>query len=199
MADLNTGDVIRVAGVMEYGGTHEITNVWHMVVGGTTPLSFEDATDDIKEYMDLLFDDIDTRLSNNQLADHLEVQNVTTDDVFGAIDWGVFAQGGSATDSTALGVCVFAWGRTRRPRVQIRKYFGVFTEDDMVDGVWNAPVLGAVNGAMAVHIDLQTMTDGLTLQGCAFNRSLKTFTLATSHTSSNEPAYQRRRKRGVGS
>lgn len=199
MADINEGDVLRIAGVQNIDGLYEVTNVWHLICGGTTPLSFEDATGDIQEYMDLLMDDLDTQFTNNQFADHIEVQNVTTDDVFGSIDWDTYAQGGHTGDHLPLGVCVFAWGRTRKPRVQIRKYFGVFTEEQIVGGVWQAGVLGAVNSAMAVHIDNQTMTDGLTLQGVAFNRVTKVATLATSHASSAKPSYQRRRKRGRGS
>lgn len=199
MADINVGDVLRVAGVMSIDNTWEVTNVWHMLVEAAPNGDFGDNVDDIQEYFDLLVATTDTFYTNNQFAERLEVQNVTTDAVFGSIDWGTFAQGGSAQQHTAMGVCVFAWARTRTPRVQIRKYFGVFTEDDMIDGVWQAGVLGACNASMAVHVASQTMTDGLELQGVAWNRTAKTHTLPTNHTSSNEPAYQRRRKRGKGS
>jgi hypothetical protein len=184
---------------MNIDQTHEITNVWHMLVtegGGGT---FEDSVADIQEYIDLLYDDLDTQFTNNQFADHLEVQNMTSEEVFGSIDWGTFTQGGNADQHTALGVCVFAWGRTRKPRVQIRKYFGVFTEGEAIDGVWQSSVLGAVNGSMAVHIDAQVLTGGLGLRGVAYNRDTGIHTFATSHVSSSEPAYQRRRKRGRGS
>lgn len=199
MADVNDGDVLRVAGVMLLDNVHEITNVWHLLVNSGGPVSFATATPDIQEYMDLMFDDLDTRLCNNQEVSHLSVQNVTTDEVFGSIDWGVFAAGGSAADHVALGICVFAWGRTRKPRVQIRKYLGVFTETDIIDGVWQPALLGDVNTMMALHITNQVMTAGLQLQGVAFNRGTKVHTLATSNESAAEPAYQRRRRRGRGS
>lgn len=199
MADFNDGDIIRIAGVMVFDSVFEITNVWHVKIQGGGPMTFAQATPELQEYMDLLFDDLDTRLADNQEVDHLAIQNMTTDEVFGSIDWGTFAQGGNAGDHTALGVCVFAWARTRVPRVQIRKYLGVFCEPEMLNGAWTASLLGDVNQMMATHIDVQTMTGGLQLQGVAFNRSTLVGTLAVSHASSNEPAYQRRRKRGRGS
>lgn len=199
MADINVGDVLRVAGVMNIDGQYEITNVWHMLVEAAPNGAFLDNVADIQQYFDLLVATTDTFFTDNQFADHLEVQNVTTLDVFGSIDWGTFAQGGAAQQHTALGVCVFAWARTRRPRVQIRKYFGVFTENDLADGVWQAGVLGACNASMAVHVASQTLTNGLELQGVAWNRAASTYQLPINHTSSAEPAYQRRRKRGVGS
>lgn len=199
MADVNDGDVLRVAAVMQLDLIHEITNVWHLLVLSGGPMTFATATPEIQEYMDLMWFDLDTRLTNNQTADRLEVQNVTTDEVFGAINWGVFAQGGSAAHHLPLGVCAFAWGRTRTPRVQIRKYMGVFTEDDVSDGSWSGAFLTDLQTMIDDHITPNTMAGGLELQGVAYNRTLGTHTLATNGAVSQEPAYQRRRKRGRGS
>lgn len=199
MADINDGDVIRIAGVMKLDLVHEITNVWHLLVLAGGPMTFAAADADFQEYMDLMFLDIDTTITNNQTVDRLEIQNVTTDQVFGSIDWGAFAAGGNAQQHTALGVTAFCWGRTRTPRVQIRKYMGVFTEDDLVDGTWNAAILTDLQTMMDDHITPNIMAGGLELQGVAWNRTAKTYTLATSAAVAPEPAYQRRRKRGRGS
>lgn len=199
MADINDGDVIRIAGVMQLDLVHEITNVWHVLVEAGGPMTFAAATSDFQEYMDLMFFDLDTRITDHQTVDRLEIQNVTTLDVFGSVDWGTFAAGGSAADHVALGVCAFAWGRTRTPRVQIRKYMGVFTETDIIDGVWQAALVADMQTMMDDHITSNTMSGGLELKGVAWNRDTSTYTEATSAAVAPEAAYQRRRKRGRGS
>lgn len=199
MADVNDGDVIRIAGVMQLNLIHEVTNVWHMLVVSGGPMTFAAATPDFQEYMDLMFFDLDSRLTDHQTADRLEIQNVTTEEVFGSVDWGTFTGGSGVGDHNPLGVCAFAWGRTRTPRVQIRKYMGVFTEADITDGVWTGGLLSDLEDMMQEHIESNVMTGGLVLQGVAWNRTAKTHTLATSVSTAAEAAYQRRRKRGRGS
>lgn len=199
MADINDGDVIRIAAVMQLDLVHEITNVWHVLVVSGAPMTFAAATPDFQEYMDLMWFDLDARLSDHQTADRLEIQNVTTNEVFGSIDWGDFTAGAGVGDHNPLGVCAFAWGRTRTPRVQIRKYMGVFTEAELLDGRWTSVLLAELQTMIDEHIGQNTMSAGLVLQGVAWNRTLKTYTVATSGAVQAEAAYQRRRKRGRGS
>lgn len=199
MAQIETGDVLRLGLTMSYNNIHEITNVYHVLVNDGGPRTFLAAVDDIQDYADRMVQELDTLFVTEILADHISVANATQGLTFGAIDWGAFAQGGDAGDPVAAGCCVLAWGRTYVPRVQIRKYFGVFSEVRMDDGSWGATVRNACIDTMGAHITVQEGTTGLDLLGVAWNRTLLTHTLVQSVTTSAEPAYQRRRRRGRGS
>lgn len=199
MAQIENGDVLRIATSLLYDGVHEITNVWHVLVTSGGEKTFLEIVDDIKEYVDLLFDDIDTILVTEITADSIGVSNATQTLVFGQIDFGVFAQGGDANEPTAAGACCLAFGRTYKPRVQIKKYFGVFARSSLTAGLWIAAARDAVALSMAAHVTEQVLTDGLTLLGVAYNRDLGTYELVQSTVVRAEPAYQRRRTRGRGS
>lgn len=199
MADIENGDILRLAGSMLLGGADEIVNVYHCLVEGGGGKDFAGIIDDVQEYMDLMYVTIDTFLSTDQLPDRISVSNETQKLVFGSINWDVFAGGGSAGDITPTGACCLAFGRTLKSRVQIRKYYGVFTEADLGAGLWSAALRAAILIDFESHLDSQVMTDGLRLQGVAYNRTLETYTLPTGAIVVPEPAYQRRRRRGRGS
>lgn len=199
MADVDNGDVLRVAATWEYDLTEEVTNVYHVLVTSGGAKDFADVIDDLQQYIDLMYEELDVFLSTKMLVDRISVSNVSQGLVFGTINWGVMAQGGSAADALASGVALLAWGRTFVPRVQIRKYYGVFTETGMTDGQWTAPVQVAAYTDMESHITSQAMTDGLTVTGVAWNRTLESYTTASGVATADEPVYQRRRRRGRGS
>ena len=182
-----------------YDDAYEVTNVFHTLVTSGGAKDFADIIDDIQQYMDLMYAEIDVFLSTDMVVDRISIANVTQNLVFGSINWGVLAAGGDAISPTAAGVCLLAWGRTYTPRVQIRKYYGVFTEDSMAVGAWNGPVQTACYTDLESHITSQAMTDGLTLTGVAWNRTARTYTQAHGVATAGEPTYQRRRRRGRGS
>lgn len=162
-------------------------------------MGYASASQDIQEYMDEIYDNIDTVLHTSMLVDYLTLANLTQDTTFGSFAWGTIAAGGDAGDKTPPGVCLFTWARTLKPRVQIRKYWGVFTETSTILGAWTAAARTACINAMTDHINSFAGTNGLTVLGVAYNRTLKTWTDGLSVASSAEPAYQRRRRRGRGS
>lgn len=199
MSDVDNGDVLRIGCSWVYNLTDEVTNVYHVLVTSGGAKDFADVIDDIQQYADLMYSDILARLKNNLRVDRISVANVTQNLVFGSINWDVTSAGGEAADALPSGVCLLAWGRTLKPRVQIRKYFGVFSEADMLAGVWSGGAISDAFDAMTKHITSQAMTDGLTVTGVAWNRTLETYTLATGVATADEPTYQRRRRRGRGS
>lgn len=199
MADFEDNDVIRIGAVLIYDSTEDIVNVYHVKLTQGGPVNWATMDGLIQSYMDSLVATIDTEWSTLITAGELQVSNVTQSTVFGAIDWDTFAQGGAAGEPTAAGVACFGFARTRVPRVQIRKYYGVFPQSSMVDGVWDAGVIAAVDDCLGFHIQEQSMGGGVYLQGVAYNRTLLTDEPGITVAVRAEPAYQRRRKRGVGS
>lgn len=199
MADFENGDIIRIGASLIYDQTEELVNVYHLRVNDGAPYSFELVDSVLQAYMDAVMDSLDTELSTLVHAGTLAISNVTQLTVFGAIAWGTFSQGGAAGEPTAAGVSCMTFARTRKPRVQLRKYYGVFPQTAMVDGIWDAGVTDACGDAMGYHIAEQTLSSTFKLQGVAYNRTLLTEAEGITVSTRNEPAYQRRRKRGVGS
>lgn len=199
MSDINTGDIIRVGAGLNFQGIYDVVNVFHFewTVGGD--IVFSTALTRIQSYLNDLYDEIKTQLSDTIGTGSLAISNVTQGLTFGASPWSPTWAGVESGQCTAPGVCCFAWGRTQKPRVQIRKYFGVFGEVNMVDGVWTSTVQNACEALMAIHIAQTAIGGASEVTGVAYNRLLDTITKANSVASSAEPAYQRRRKRGRGS
>lgn len=199
MADFENGDIIRIAASLIYDLTEELVNVYHLRINDGGPFSWASMAPGLQDYMDGVMTTLDTELSTLISAGLLSVSNVTQSTVFGAIAWGAFSAGGAAGEPTAAGVTCFAFARTRKPRVQIRKYYGVFPQAAMVDGVWDAGVTGACGDSMDYHIAEQNPFAACDIQGVAYNRTLLTWEYGVTVSTNGEPSYQRRRRRGVGS
>jgi len=199
MADIDNGDILRIGATWSFEGAYEVTNVWHAKVVAGGGITYAAGALDVQDYMADIYVQLEPRLSDEMATDFLTLSNETQNTTFGAIAWQGSIVGDITTPVTAPGVSLFAWARTLKPRVQIRKYFGIFTEVDVDDGKWSATARAAAQAAMDIHIANYTGGPALTLLGVAFNRALGTSTEPVSATTAEEPAYQRRRKRGRGS
>lgn len=199
MADVENGDVLRIGATWSFEGAYEVTNVWHAKVQAGGGIDYPAASLDIQDYMEAIYLALDTKLSNQMTTDYITLSNATKGTTFGAIAWQSVITGDITTETTAPGVCLFTWARTLQPRVQIRKYLGIFCEVDMQAGLWSASIRASALNAMNIHITPYTGGPALTLLGVAYNRTLGTNVEPVSATTSAEPAYQRRRRRGRGS
>ncbi len=199
MAEVDNGDVLRLGATFELEGAFEVTNVWHAQVVAGGGISFAVAATDVQMYLEDIYNNVMPKATDTMLSDFISLSNVTQGTTFGAIAWLNPLVGAIATEITAPGVCLFTWARTLKPRVQIRKYFGVLCEVDLQAGVWSSTAQVQMELAMGVHVAPYTGGPALTLQGVAYNRLLDTIALPISVQASPEPAYQRRRRRGRGS
>lgn len=199
MADFENGDIIRIGAVMRYDGSDDVVNVYHVELLDAGPVNWATMAPVLQAYLDGIMGTLDTELSTLMTAGELQIANVTQATVFGAIAWGDFAQGGAAGAQCAAGAACFGFARTRKPRVQIRKYYGIFPQASLVDGSWDAGVTDAVGDALDYHIDTKVMGGGITLKGVAYNRTLLTTEYGVTVAVRTEPRYQRRRRRGAGS
>lgn len=199
MAEIDTGDILRIGATFEFEGAYEVTNVWHVLVTAGGGVSYAVGALDVQDYMDDIYQEFKVTFSDEMVSDFLTLSNVTQDTTFGAIAWGVAITGSDVGAQNAPGVCLFTWIRTLKPRVQIRKYLGVHTENSLANGEFNAAARADANDGMAIHALNWALGANLQFQGVAYNRTLLTHTTGISVSTSAEPAYQRRRKRGRGS
>lgn len=199
MADIDNGDILRIGATWEYEHAYEVSNVFHARVTAGGGIDYSVSLSDIQEYMADIYTEIDTYLSDEMRVNFLTMSNITQDTTIGAFAWAGVTAGQSTGERLPPGLCCMTWARTLKPRVQIRKYWGVFDENRLEEGVWDSALQVACELAMGNHIAEFAGTGGLTVQGVAYNRTLTTFTEGVTVQSAAEPAYQRRRKRGRGS
>lgn len=199
MADVETGDILRVAAVMRISEISDIVNTWHLRVSAGGGIAWAEASLDIQEYMDDLYAYLTTYITDEQEADHLEMVNMTQDTTYGSFAWDTWTGGTNVNDPTAWQVSALGFVRTYKPRVQIRKYLGVFTDDQMTDGMWGSTLRSAIINMMTYHQGSQAMTQSLTLKGVAYNATAGTYQNGVSTSCSAAPVIQRRRRPGTGS
>lgn len=199
MADFDTGDVVRIAAYMRFKATDDIVNTWTFQITAAGGFTYAAGYSKWQTYMDLLYAAITAPLSNSVLPNYLTVENLTQGTVGGSFAWGSFTGGASGGDPTAAQVACLGFGRTLVPRVQIRKYVGVFTETDMTNGLWLSTVTTPVSNMLGIHIVGTVIGGGTTVQGCAYNAPLTRVTFANSPHASATPVIQRRRREGRGS
>lgn len=199
MADFEQDDVIRIGCVLQVSGAYEVVNVLNVIKLDGTSRTFAQLSPDIQEYCDALYATIEGRQTDLLTGKHISIKNMTQLTVWGNIAWDTYAGGTEVAEPTALQVACLGFGRTPLSRVQIRKYLGVFTELNLVDGAWDGTVRGACDNFMTYHIASQALTGGLNIQGIAYRPSDGRVVYATSAATSVQPVIQRRRRRGRGS
>lgn len=199
MADVDNGDILRMGCGLSFEGIYDIVNVYHMRADLVAGVTWATLAATIQAYADNLYDYLKAQLSDAIGTNLISLANVSQMTTIGSIAWSPTWSGTEAGERTPPGVCCFTWGRTYTPRVQIRKYFGVFGEVDMAEGVWVSQIQSDCIDVMDYHIAPHDMGSGITLTGVAYNRALGTAVEAVSSDASAEPSYQRRRKRGRGS
>lgn len=199
MADVDPGDILRVGAGMTFDTDYDIVNVWHLLADNAAGTTWATCVSAVVAYMEVIYNGLEVQLNDHIDSSSITIANVTQATTIGSVAWGTPWQGDESGEPTAAGVCCFTWGRTYTPRVQIRKYFGVFGEVGMVDAAWSGTVRAACEAAMTYHIAPHLIAGGWTFTGVAYNRTLATYVEAVSVESSPEPSYQRRRRRGRGS
>lgn len=197
------GDIVRVVATMVWLDGQLNQNVFNSVItGGGSPFADADIVDDALAWIAAIFANAVTSISDE--IDGSQVQVYVYDpgdddwDEVGSIGWTYNPS--NAADQMPRGVAGLITTGTSDPDVQGKKYWGAFTENAAVDGLWVAaqlvtflamgddwvaPFVGAVSGAdWTPGIWSPTRTNFF-----PSNENL----IATSI-----PAYQRRRKQGYG-
>lgn len=199
MADVETGDILRLGCGLVYDGLYDVVNVWNVKTVLSAGRTWAQMIPLIQTWCNNVYDDLKATFSDEMGTGSISVANLTQITTLGAIPWSPSWGGTGAGDPTAAGVCLFAWARTYTPRVQIRKYFGVFAESNVTDGSFVVAAQEDAENAMDYAILSSEVATGMFIQAVAYNRTLGTYKTGVSVAVAPEPAYQRRRKRGRGS
>lgn len=200
---LTTGDILKVVATLAWTDGNIMQNVFNATVSGAGgPWDDNDVADDALAWVQNMFANLLTSISDE--VDGAQVQvyvydPVDTDfDEVGTNPWPFDAE--ASQDQLPRGAAGLITCRSDDPDVQGKKYIGGFTETGLTDGLivpailtvmlafgadWVLPFTGAVSGA--------TWTPGIWSP-----KGNEIFDCRNVIAVSSIPAYQRRRKRGVG-
>lgn len=198
MADFEIGDIVRLGAAFLVDNTDAIVNVFHVKVLSGAPMAFAAAATAFQDYIGYIYGGTLGSYPTGFQSDRISVKNETQNTVWGSIAFGVPLVGTHVGDMTALQVALLSWARTPISRVQLRKYWGPFTEANMTAGLWLSGLRAIFQAAMDYHIQAHAMPNGLELIGVAYNKLLDRAIEAYSSTTAAVPVVQRRRRKGTG-
>ena len=155
--------------------------------------------DDIADYLEDVYLEIDQQIHDSITFDSIELFNVTEGVPEPSINWPTLTVGGDATAPVPDGVTALSIGRTGVSKVVGKKYWPLGVETDIVEGIWGSTPTGVYALAAADWIAPFTGASGVTWDPGVWSRAAALFRVFTETATSSVPAYQRRRKRGVGS
>lgn len=187
-------DVIKVTATMSYIG-QTIQNVYHFGLGADQDDGFV-----IADLADLLEGAYTNLLPN--LVDLLDFQsisfyNLTEDQNLGEYAWPSLTDGTATGEGLPTGVAGLVTFPTLAPKTRGRKFIAGISETFQADGVLVGTVLTNLLAFGADLLGVQVGGFGTTGLWGVVN-ALGTFFALQEALSTNVPAYQRRRKQGVG-
>jgi hypothetical protein len=195
---VSSGDIIRVTAVMDSQHGH-IENVYYFRSDLPIPAADEDYMADLAVKLESVYGAILSNLSIDTIFTEVQGYNVTTDQPMPTIGWPTLTAGTGAAQSLPAGVSALAILRTGVKRVLGRKFFGLLQTGVLDgDGFLTAGVVTAV--ATAAGELIGGFLGSETLSGWLPGVRDKTgaFWAFIEAVASNNPGYQRRRRRGRG-
>lgn len=200
---IQVGDILRVVAIAAWLDGNLNMNVFNGVIGGTGgPYDDGDIVADALAWVNVIFANLTTSMSDELDGSEVAVyvyDSIDDDwDEVGTATWTFNPS--SAGSQLPRGVASLINARTTDPDVQGKKYLGGLTEGSVDDGLWNSAHI-TVMGALADDwVDLFTgATSGASwVPGVWSPTRTNFFAFSGSHIIPTTPAYQRRRKRGVG-
>lgn len=201
----NLNIVIIIGGTILNGVTEQ--NVFGVRVG--TPaggLTLSQAGTVVRAYMRTMYNLILPDISDQVIFSDLTVYNKTQGTLVGSFAWDTSGGwvGGATSDPLPQGVCALVTLPTNVSRRRGRKFFGGYTEgNNSSAGTWSAGAITRLAnlGAYLLGNQIISAVPGTTMQYGVVSEGLLgafSFTVPTTGTPSAVPAYQRRRRPGVG-
>jgi len=198
-----TGDILRLVASFIWADGNIMQNVYAaQISGGGGPWDEDDVLDDLEDWADAMYANIvafiTTDCGGNEVFGYKWDAPNQDWDLFGAEPWTFNPT--DAGSQNPRGVAAFLKAPTEDPDVQGRKYIGGTTEPSLINGIWVAGYIAALvlYGGDWITPFIGTLTGATITPGVwsVVNLAFKAFQNEASVITI--PAYQRRRKRGVG-
>jgi len=192
------GDILRIVADMSVGVGVTIENVYHVKVNSAGGVSDAQALDDMGDYLEDIYSEINGHMTDSLEYDSYKVTNITADVELGAQGWPTLTAGLSTADQVADGIAGVASFRTSTPGHQGRKFWGPFSEYDIDSGRLTSPTVADIQDAAVATGSPFTGGGGQSYIPVIYDRENNVGREVTEAYGDNRPGYQRRRKPGVG-
>lgn len=200
---ITDGTILRIVATLLFPDSVIAQNVFHSVVTTVGSYDEDDVVDDLGDYLQDVYGEWDDLGDGGIAVDEYTVYEYDPiDQDFDEVGKGdVGLSGAVAGDMLPHAVCFLTQARTTDPDVNGRKYWGGLTELAQTEGLW-LPVTAtqmAILNAQWVSQHAGTLTGATFTMGVWSPTRSNFFAFNGNTTTSLIPAYQRRRKPGVGS
>jgi len=200
---ITSGTILRIVASLAFPDSVIAQNVFYAVLTGAGPWDEDDIVSDAIDYMDIVFGAWDAMASDDVDLDLVQVYEYDPVDE----DWDEVGSGaGGVTgqvsgDRLPHGVAAYTQAKTTDPDVSAAKYWTGFCEVSQANGVWAAGTLTDLGLTAAAWIAGDTgSASGAVFEAGVWSVKNENFYAFNGNLVVNAiPAYQRRRKPGVGS
>ena len=194
------GDVVRAFAELSYDGQIQFGNVFHWQVDGGATGGTDDAfAAAALAWLETVYTNFKGPMVDNAKFEQVTFYNVTQDRPAGVYAWPTLVDGDSTGNALPEGVAALVVLYTDVKRVIGKKYFGGIGTVALDDRVWDGSLQLAMQGAGSAMLSPFTVGAADAVVHGIYRRSLGTFVQLRSYAIRALPAYQRRRKPGVGS
>lgn len=145
---ITNDDILEFAARLAWNGASDILNRFVLQVTDTNSAPDGDILSDVVNWIEDLYDSIDSAIANNVTFNDLIGRNLTQHTVFGTFGWPTLTAGAQTAEAINPALSVFVYSGTDIPNVQGRKWWGSFTEVENVDGLWGSSIITAVETMM---------------------------------------------------
>lgn len=196
---VNPGDVIRVDAVGLYDGTEDIINTFQYQLGALFAQTEADVLTDVRDIVAAFYGIVNALLVARTIFDRIRAYNLTQDVLLGELAFTTPIVGTGGSNSDAPGIAGLLSLKTIYSRVVLRKYLGPLAKGLIDDdgNITTAGVAVLTNGA-AYLLAQQAKPTGDYRYGY-LSPVVGGFVTPNTASVTNNPAYQRRRRRGTGS
>ncbi len=194
----SVGDLLRVVASLALDVGVTFQNVYYLSIIGPADPDTEEVLDDMGEYLEDIYSEINARIPSSIEYVEYEVTDVTVDVSLGTRDWPVLTAGTAGTDFTPAQVAGLVLARTNTPGHHGRKYFPPFHETSLDYGEFVSGAVVDLAEAGEAAFGSFSSTNGFTYMPCVLDRETGTRRSAVEVGATSIPGTQRRRRRGVG-
>lgn len=196
---INVGDVIEASARMEWQGVEDIVNVFQFKCNTLTSSDPDDIITDLRNQIEYYYTPIVTGMNNSVIFRDISFRNLSNNEVYGAYPWPNLVGGTGGITTMVSGTAGLVNFATGVAKVILKKYFGVFVSTVLEnDGSFNSSLMAALTIVINRMLEDITGASGTYNYGYLSPKTLQ-FEVPLVGTTSEIPAYQRRRKAGRGS
>lgn len=192
-------DLMRIVANMNMGINVAVQNVYYNRINATSGQPDSDVVGAAGRFLEDVYTPILNDLPGAFTFEDYKVTNVTADVDLGVSGFPTLTVGQSPGERTPEGIAGLVRGTSDTPGHEARKYFGPFVLGNLVDGLWDSSFLiDLTNAGLAAFGFYDDPVNNVDFTPIVLDRLTGTQRPISLVQASATPAYQRRRKPGVG-